>query len=56
VEYFPCENSKWIKTKRMVFSYTRDGVTRKQVWDIVESHDAVAIALYHEEKKKFVNG
>jgi len=54
VEYFPCENSKYIKTKRMVFSYTKDGVTRKQVWDIVESHDAVAIVLYHEVKKSFL--
>lgn len=45
VTIVPCENSDFVKPKRM--EYFQNGLLRK--WDMVEVHDSVAILLYHTE-------
>jgi len=50
IGFSACENSSFVKTKRM--SYTQKG--RAKVWDMVEVHDSVAILLYHKNKNAFV--
>lgn len=45
VTIVPCENSNFVKPKRI--KYSQAGVFK--VWDMVEVHDSVAILLYHEE-------
>ncbi|MCK9373354.1 MAG: NUDIX hydrolase [Sulfuricurvum sp.] len=50
IEIVPCENSEFIKPKRIL--YTQEGVTKR--WDMVEVHDSVAIILYHEERQSLV--
>lgn len=49
-EITPCENSKFVKPKRMC--YTQDGVRKE--WDMVEVHDSVAILLYHRDHDTFI--
>lgn len=46
----PCENSQYIKPKRMLF--TENGKERS--WDIIEAHDSVAALLYHTQKEAFI--
>uniref|UniRef100_UPI003A95DB1C NUDIX domain-containing protein n=1 Tax=Halarcobacter sp. TaxID=2321133 RepID=UPI003A95DB1C len=43
-------NPKYIKP--LSVSYEEDGV--KKTWEVVKSHDSVAILLYHEEKNCFL--
>jgi UDP-sugar diphosphatase len=45
VTIVPCENSDFVKPKRI--QYSQIGVSK--VWDMVEVHDSVAILLYHED-------
>lgn len=45
-----CTDSEYIKPKSMV--YKINGIERK--WDIVDTHDSVAILLYHKQKDCFV--
>ena len=46
----PLEESQFIKPKRVHF--VTNG--RKRAWDLVESHDSVAILLYNEDENAFV--
>lgn len=50
IRFCSCENSKYIKPKRMLFC--ENGKERS--WDIIETHDSVAILLYHKPKDSFV--
>lgn len=50
VTIVPCENSDFVKPKRIHYSQT--GVAK--VWDMVEVHDSVAILLYQEEDQTLV--
>ncbi|MCI5968958.1 NUDIX hydrolase [Helicobacter sp.] len=50
IRFCACENSKYIKSKRMHF--TENGKERS--WDIIEAHDSVAALLYHTQKEAFV--
>lgn len=45
-----CSKSDYIKPKRM--SYIQNGVLKH--WDLIDSHNSVAILLYHEERDSFV--
>ena len=45
-----CDNPKFIKPKRLF--YTQDG--KEKSWEIVETHDSVAILLYDKQKESFV--
>ncbi|MDO9055687.1 MAG: NUDIX hydrolase [Sulfuricurvum sp.] len=50
VTIVPCENSDFVKPKRIQYSQT--GISK--VWDMVDVHDSVAILLYHEEHEALV--
>lgn len=50
VKITSCENSQYVKPKSMY--YEQNGKSKR--WDIVDSHDSVAILLYHEAKDSFV--
>jgi UDP-sugar diphosphatase len=50
VKIVPCENSDFVKPRRM--KYLQKGVLK--VWDMVEVHDSVAILLVHEDHDTFV--
>ena len=50
ISFSACENSAFIKTKRM--HYTQKEITK--TWDMVEVHDSVAVMLYHKEKEAFI--
>ena len=45
-----CTDSAYVKPKSMF--YVQNGVEKR--WDIVDSHDSVAILLYHRELDSFV--
>ena len=46
----PLNEAKFVKTS--LATYEQNGI--KKSWEIVESHDSVAILLYHTERKTFV--
>ena len=46
----PLENANFVKTA--LATYCQNGVEKS--WEIVESHDSVAILIYHTERKSFV--
>ncbi len=46
----PCINPKYIKPKLVTFRH--NGVLRD--WEVADTHDSVAILLYHEQKDAFV--
>ena len=46
----PCDNPQFIKPQRVFF--TQDGIQKS--WEVIETHDSVAILLYHEEEDAFV--
>ena len=46
----PCDNPKFIKPQRLF--YTQDGKSKS--WEIVQTHDSVAILLYHESEDAFI--
>jgi UDP-sugar diphosphatase len=46
----PCDNPVFIKPQRVY--YTQDGKAKS--WEVVQTHDSVAILLYHEEEDAFV--
>lgn len=46
----PLSDSKFVKPVRL--NYTQNG--NKRSWEAVQSHDAVSILLYHEEKDAFL--
>jgi UDP-sugar diphosphatase len=46
----PLVNPKYVKPKKVFFE--RDGVKRD--WEVVETHDSIAVLLYHKTKKAFV--
>ena len=50
IRFCACEDSKYIKPKRMQF--VENGKERS--WDIIEAHDSVAALLYHTQKDAFV--
>jgi len=45
-----CTDSAYVKPKSMF--YMQNGIEKR--WDIVDSHDSVAILLYHEDLDAFV--
>jgi UDP-sugar diphosphatase len=45
-----CKKSKYIKPKSLI--YKQEGIKKR--WDLVESHDSVAILLYHTKKKSII--
>ncbi len=45
-----CDNPQFIKPQRVW--YTQDGVSKS--WEVVETHDSVAILLYHESEEAFI--
>jgi len=46
----PLKNAKFVKTA--LATYEQNGFQKS--WEIVESHDSVAILIYHKERKSFV--
>ncbi len=50
ISFSPCENSSFVKTKRM--HYTQKNISK--AWDMVEVHDSVSILIYHKDKNAFV--
>jgi len=50
ISFSSCDNSSFVKTKRM--HYTQKGIVK--AWDMVEVHDSVAILIYHKDKNAFV--
>jgi UDP-sugar diphosphatase len=46
----PLENAQYIKPYRLTFE--RDG--KRRDWEIVDTHDSVAVLIYHTEKDAFV--
>ena len=46
----PLENPSFVKTA--LATYEQNGI--KKAWEIVESHNSVAILIYHKERKTFV--
>ncbi|MBE0490744.1 MAG: NUDIX domain-containing protein [Sulfurospirillum sp.] len=50
LEIVDCFDSIYVKPKSML--YTQNGVEKR--WDIVDTHDSVAILLYHSELDAFV--
>ncbi|DAB32336.1 MAG TPA: NUDIX hydrolase [Sulfurospirillum sp. UBA11407] len=45
-----CENSDYIKPKSMI--YLQNGIEKR--WDLVDTHNSVAILIYHKEFDSFV--
>jgi len=55
VQFLECTNSKYVKPKRVQFTLTTSkGEARTKTWDLVDSMDAVALVIYHEEKKSLL--
>lgn len=50
IRFEECANSAYIAPKRMF--YTENG--KQKSWDIIKSHNSVAILLYHQELESFV--
>lgn len=50
IELIECTNSQYIKPKTLI--YKQEEI--KKSWDLVESHDSVAILLFHRQKNSFV--
>uniref|UniRef100_A0A6A7G2H3 Uridine diphosphate glucose pyrophosphatase NUDT14 n=1 Tax=Hirondellea gigas TaxID=1518452 RepID=A0A6A7G2H3_9CRUS len=50
VSYGKCENSKYVKPKRMF--YHQNG--QKKIWDVVQCYEVVAVLVYHRVKKCFL--
>lgn len=50
IRFEDCTNSTYIAPKRMI--YTENG--KQKSWDIIKSHNSVAILLYHQELESFV--
>eukprot|EP00823_Brevimastigomonas_motovehiculus_P002983 TRINITY_DN1793_c0_g1_i1.p1 TRINITY_DN1793_c0_g1~~TRINITY_DN1793_c0_g1_i1.p1 ORF type:complete len:254 (-),score=45.93 TRINITY_DN1793_c0_g1_i1:95-856(-) len=48
------KNSKYIKTKRIEFSFQYKGKKLNRLWDYIEVHDAVGCLLFHSEKNAFI--
>ena len=46
----PLKEANFVKTS--LATYTQNGVNK--AWEIVESHNSVAILIYHKERKTFV--
>ncbi len=46
----PLENSKYIKPYRLTFE--KDG--KRRDWEVVDTHDSVAVLIYHTQKDAFV--
>lgn len=46
----PLVEPKYVKARKVFFE--RDGVKRD--WEVVETHDSIAVLLYHKTKKAFV--
>lgn len=46
----PLKEANFVKTA--LATYSQNGVEKS--WEIVESHDSVAILIYHTEKKSFI--
>ena len=46
----PLEGAKFVKTA--LATYTQNGV--KKAWEIIQSHDSVAILIYHKERDSFI--
>jgi len=46
----PLEQAKFVKTA--LATYKQNGIEKS--WEIVQSHDSVAILIYHKEQKSFV--
>ncbi len=46
----PLVDPKYVKARKVFFE--RDGVKRD--WEVVETHDSIAVLLYHKTKKSFV--
>lgn len=45
-----CVDSDYIKPKSLYYRHNR----KEKRWDVVETHDSVAILLYHESMDAFV--
>ncbi len=45
-----CEKSDFVQPKRLI--YKQNGVEKG--WDLVDTHNSVAILLYHEQKDSFI--
>jgi len=50
IKFEPLINPQYIKAKR--FSFELNG--KKRDWEIVDTHDSVAVLIYHKDKKSFV--
>ena len=46
----PLEKAKFVETA--LATYTQNGI--KKSWEVVKSHDSVAILIYHKEKEAFI--
>jgi len=46
----PLEKANFVETA--LATYTQNGV--KKSWEVIKSHDSVAILIYHKEKKAFI--
>ncbi len=46
----PCNDPRFIKPQRVY--YRQDGKAKS--WEVVQTHDSVAILLYHEEEEAFI--
>jgi UDP-sugar diphosphatase len=46
----PLDNSKYIKPYRLIFE--KDG--KRRDWEVVDTHDSVAVLIYHKERDAFV--
>ena len=46
----PLEDPKFVKAQKLIFE--KDG--RKREWEVVDTHDSVAVLIYHTEKNAFV--
>ncbi len=50
IKFEPLINPKYIKAQK--FSFELNG--KKRDWEVVDTHDSVAVLIYHKEKKSFV--
>ncbi len=50
IEIKPCVDPQYVKPKKLIFE--KDGQRRD--WEVVETHDSIAVLLYHKDKKAFV--
>lgn len=55
VKFAPLTESRYIKPRRMSFDLECvDGETRAKTWDVLSSHDAVALLVLDTERQAFV--